>query len=1204
MGLLAGRMLNLNGISCPLMRAKRWGNLWSAFAGISTLLIQLSLSGCEGGIALGKPAGDNASDLDICAQKSVGVVSDPRCVVTVSSITPAIGGYNGGINISITGINFTAGSIADFGGVPCNNNTVISTTLMTCVLPAHVAGTVDVTVTTPDNNAGVASGGFVYTNSLVTSPTSYTLAVNDTYTFQASGGVPNYSFAMLSGGGAVNSLTGLYTAPAVTGSASIRVSDSAGHTANITITINPAVIISPATVTIAANDSKTFTTTGGVPPYTYSLFSGTGTMTSYSGVFVAAGSAGTSVVHVTDSLGNISSATITINPVLTISPTTMTVAVNDIATFTAAGGVSPYTVSFITGSGSVAGSTVHYTAPASSGTDTVQVVDSLGNSASATVTINPVLAIVPTPLFLAVTNNFLYSTTGGVGPFTYAVTSGGGTVGATTGYYTAPASTGTAIVTVTDSLGNTSASNITINPALVISPLTKTLAVNDTATFTATGGVTPYSFAMATGSAGTVISSTGVYTAPIASGTDTVVVTDARGNTSTATVTINPALAILPTSKTLAVNNTFTFTASGGVGTYVFALSSGTGSINSGSGLYTAPAAAGTASVKVTDSLGNTAFAVVTIKAALAISPASQQMAINNTFTFTGSAGVSPYTYSIFSGIGSVNANSGLYTAPGSTGTAQVRVTDSLGNTANATVTVNPALALNPASKTLAVGNSFTFGATGGSLAYAYSLLSGGGVMNPATGNYTAPGTSGTATVQVMDSLGNASSGTVTINPAISISPTTIDIAGGAPRTFSSAGGVPSDTYSVTVGGGSVTPATGIYTAPATTGTATIQVADSLGNIASAVATIFGWTTMDTYQLSVGNPSQAYAVGSDTSNNIFVAGSANDGTALNWIVKESTNAGGVWTTADSYQLKNNKASEALGFASDTLLNLFAGGYGIDNSNLAHWIVRKHPNAGAWSKVSDYQLNASYDSHVQAMFVDGSNNIFATGFGTDGNGVHWLSRRSLDNGTTWTTLESYQLQATKAAASNGFGIDNAGNLYTVGYAGDVNNAHWMIRRSVNGGNSWAVADNFQINVGWVAAAAAVGTDSAHNIYVVGNASDPGGTHWIVRKSTDNGISWSTVQNYQYSNTLAAQATGFASDGSGNVFVSGFVTTASGIRWITQLSRDGGTTWSVIDYFQNLSPNNSQANALSLVNGHFYGVGSGIDGNGTSWIVRKY
>jgi hypothetical protein len=141
---------------------------------------------------------------------------------------------------------------------------------------------------------------------------------------------------------------------------------------------------------------------------------------------------------------------------------------------------------------------------------------------------------------------------------------------------------------------------------------------------------------------------------------------------------------------------------------------SGTGTVNSSSGLYTAPGAAGSAVVRVTDSLGATADAAVTINAALAISPAAPNLALNASQTFSATGGVTAYTYSIVSGGGSINSSTGAYTAPGTAGSVVVRVTDSLGNLSDSNVTVANTVVISPTTWTLAVTNTKTFVASGG----------------------------------------------------------------------------------------------------------------------------------------------------------------------------------------------------------------------------------------------------------------------------------------------------------------------------------------------------------------------------------------------------------------------------------------------------------------------------------------------------------
>lgn len=82
--------------------------------------------------------------------------------------------------------------------------------------------------------------------------------------------------------------------------------------------------------------------------------------------------------------------------------------------------------------------------------------------------------------------------------------------------YTGPSTVGQAIITVRDSAirdsgGGTAIYKVTVYEKLSINPPTVTLAPNATATFSATGGVPPYTFSAQYGA----IDSLGLYTFPI-----------------------------------------------------------------------------------------------------------------------------------------------------------------------------------------------------------------------------------------------------------------------------------------------------------------------------------------------------------------------------------------------------------------------------------------------------------------------------------------------------------------------------------------------------------------------------------------------------------------------------------------------------------------------------------------------------------------
>lgn len=319
-------------------------------------------------------------------------------------------------------------------------------------------------------------------------------------------------------------------------------------------------------------------------------------------------------------------------------------------------------------------------------------------------------------------------------------------------------------------------------------------------------------------------------------------------------------LAILPTAVNLAVNNTYVFTASGGDGTYTYSVVSGSGSILSTTGNYTASATAGSATVRVTDGQGHTADAIVTIKAALKISPSNVTLVWGSNATFSATGGVSPFTYSIESGVGSINSTTGKYTAPGSDGSAVVKVTDSLGNTSTANITVSNTLAITPATPVyVEVDGTLNFDATGGIPPYSFSCTN-GTIGTAADGDYTAPPTAGSDTCKVTDNVGTQSSATVTIYNTLTLSPTDVTLAVGGTQQFTASGGYGALTYALVSGAGSID-ASGLYTAPANATTAVIEVSDSIGNSLQANIEVVSSLTITpkNIYLPIGSTVNAYA---------------------------------------------------------------------------------------------------------------------------------------------------------------------------------------------------------------------------------------------------------------------------------------------------------------------------------------------------------
>jgi hypothetical protein len=293
-----------------------------------------------------------------------------------------------------------------------------------------------------------------------------------------------------------------------------------------------------------------------------------------------------------------------------------------------------------------------------------------------------------------------------------------------------------------------------------------------------------------------------------------------------------PPLTLSTPATTLGAGTTETVLAAGGKGPYVYSIVSGDGSIDSSTGVFTAPATAGTTVVEVTDALGATAKSSLQILVVAFV----HVTAIVDAATTTSQAaagGAPPYTYSVLTGGGTINAT-GQFTAPAGPAMVTLKVTDSKGATAEEAITVNAALVAAQATVTVGGGTTLLIGATGGQGPFAYAVTAGGGSVD-GSGHFIAPSTAGTSVVTVTDALGVSITVTITINLPLSISPAsaTLTASSGQTTAFVARNGVPPYSYSLASGAGSVD-AQGIYTVGAVSGVNSVRVTDSQGTAVSA----------------------------------------------------------------------------------------------------------------------------------------------------------------------------------------------------------------------------------------------------------------------------------------------------------------------------------------------------------------------------------
>jgi hypothetical protein len=265
-----------------------------------------------------------------------------------------------------------------------------------------------------------------------------------------------------------------------------------------------------------------------------------------------------------------------------------------------------------------------------------------------------------------------------------------------------------------------------------------------------------------------------------------------------------------------------------------------------------------------------------------------------------------------------------------------------------------------------------------------------------------------------------------------------------------------------------------------------------------------------------------------------------------------------WTTVEEFDAGNG--AYYFDIAADSAGNLYAAGH-----EGGHPIIRqKLAGGGSWSTVYSSTVTGP---RLTELEVTAAGDVYAAGTGS---GTAMVLRRAAGQ-SAFTTI------ATGATGMiEDLEVNSAGDVFTAGYLEvtrplngnkTVTEGYWAVRKQAAGQGAFTTVDQFFYNSGAHAQGISI-VESGPNagIYVVGNGSTSTTARGVttttktavVRKSTNGGSSWTTIDTFRYQGAYNSTGEAIATDAAGNIYVSGVANS----RILTRKSTNG-TTFAIVD-----------------------------------------
>ncbi|MCP5023993.1 MAG: hypothetical protein GY930_19780 [bacterium] len=349
------------------------------------------------------------------------------------------------------------------------------------------------------------------------------------------------------------------------------------------------------------------------------------------------------------------------------------------------------------------------------------------------------------------------------------------------------------------------------------------------------------------------------------------------------------------------------------------------------------------------------------------------------------------------------------------------------------------------------------------------------------------------------------------------------------------------------------------------------------------------------------------AIAVDASGNVYVTGTANNTGTSSDLCTLMYDANGIEQWVANYSGPGSLSDSANDIAVDGSGNVFVTGY-VRTSSGTDWdcVTIMYDASGTEQWVNAFDGTGNDQDYATALVVDGSSNVFVTGTTTNAAGNRDGLTIMYDSTGAQQWLNVYNGIFNGSDRIRGITLDGLGNVVVTGSTEIAPNDHacLTIQYNSSGGEQWTTIYNGVEGEG--AGGSCITSDGLGNTYV-GGYSDSlvTGRDFCTIKYDSNGVSqW--VATYDGPANGHENVSAIALDGLGNVYVTGEVDTQStDLDWATVMYDPLGVEqWSVA--YDGGIGDFDRPNALAVDgSGNVFVAGISYDATGyVNFVTVKY